>query len=57
MRISTSLPSAQPILPDGESGIIVACRGTLPPSLNDPARLFDWLQDFFADPTSSVSGP
>jgi Lipase (class 3) len=41
----------------GESGIVVACRGTLPPSLNDPASLYDWIQDFFAEPTTSTSGP
>lgn len=41
----------------GETGIIVACRGTLPPSLNDPASLYDWMQDFFAEPTTSTSGP
>lgn len=39
-----------------QSGIIVACRGTLPPSLNDPASLLDWIQDFFASPTTSTSG-
>jgi hypothetical protein len=27
----------------GQSGIIVACRGTLPPALNDPASAFDWI--------------
>lgn len=41
----------------GQNGIIVACRGTLPPSLNDPASVYDWVQDFFAAPTTSTSGP
>ena len=41
----------------GGSGIIVACRGTLPPSLNDPASVFDWIQDFFAEPTTSTTAP
>jgi hypothetical protein len=41
----------------GENGIIVACRGTLPPALSDPASLLDWIQKFFAEPTSSTSGP
>jgi hypothetical protein len=40
-----------------QSGIIVACRGTLPPSLNDPASIYDWIQDFFAKPTTSTNGP
>jgi hypothetical protein len=40
-----------------ENGIIVACRGTLPPNLSDPASVFDWIQDFFAAPTTSTSGP
>lgn len=38
-------------------GIVVAFRGTLPPAENDPDSLFDWLQDFFAVPTSCTSGP
>ena len=38
-------------------GIVVAFRGTLPPTDNDPDSLFDWLQDFFAVPTSCTSGP
>lgn len=41
----------------GGSGIIVACRGTLPPALDDPASVYDWIQDFFAEPTTSTSGP
>ncbi len=38
-------------------GIIVAFRGTLPPKESDPDSLFDWLQNFFAEPTSCLSGP
>ena len=38
-------------------GIIVAFRGTLPPSLNDPDSWLDWLQNFFAEPFSSPPGP
>ena len=38
-------------------GIVAAFRGTLPPSLNDPDSWLDWLQNFFAVPTSSPSGP
>jgi hypothetical protein len=41
----------------GENGIIVACRGTLPPSFSDPASVFDWIQNFFAEPTTSATGP
>src|SRR5215472_10246360 len=41
----------------GQNGIIVACRGTLPPALNDPASVYDWIQNFFAEPTSSARGP
>lgn len=37
-------------------GIVVAFRGTLPPSESDPDSLFDWLQDFFAEPTTCTSG-
>ena len=40
-----------------QNGIVVACRGTLPPSESDPASLYDWIQDFFAAPTTSTSGP
>lgn len=39
-----------------ESGIIVAFRGTLPPCENDPDSLFDWLQDFFAEPATCTTG-
>jgi Lipase (class 3) len=38
-------------------GIVVAFRGTLPPSESDPDSLLDWLQDFFAEPTTCTSGP
>jgi hypothetical protein len=40
-----------------QPGIVVACRGTLPPSLDDPASVFDWIQDFFAAPMSSTTVP
>ena len=38
-------------------GIVVAFRGTLPPAKSDPDSLLDWLQDFFAEPTTCTSGP
>ena len=38
-------------------GIVVAFRGTLPPSATDPDSWLDWLQNFFAIPASSPSGP
>jgi len=38
-------------------GIVVAFRGTLPPSLTDPDSWLDWMQNFFAVPTPSTSGP
>jgi hypothetical protein len=38
-------------------GVVVAFRGTLPPSEKDPDSLLDWLQDFFAEPTTCTSGP
>jgi len=38
-------------------GIVVAFRGTLPPSKTDPDSWLDWLQNFFAVPASSPSGP
>ena len=38
-------------------GIVVAFRGTLPPSLKDPDSWLDWLQNFFAVPTSNSTGP
>jgi hypothetical protein len=41
----------------GGTAIIVACRGTLPPSLSDPASVFDWIQDFFAAPATCTAGP
>ncbi len=37
-------------------GIIVAFRGTLLPSLHTPESLLDWLDDFFAAPTSGEAG-
>ena len=37
-------------------GIIVAFRGTLPLSLKTPESLLDWLDDFFAVPTSGEAG-
>lgn len=40
----------------GGKGIIVACRGTLPLSFKDPASVWDWIQNLFAEPTSSPSG-
>jgi hypothetical protein len=39
-----------------DSGIIVAFRGTLPPAESDPDSLFDWLQDFFAEPATCTTG-
>jgi pimeloyl-ACP methyl ester carboxylesterase len=38
-------------------GIIVAFRGTLPPSLQSAASLLDWLQDFFAEPKAAPNVP
>ena len=38
-------------------GIVVAFRGTLPPSTTDPDSWLDWLQNFLAIPASSPSGP
>ncbi len=38
-------------------GIIVAFRGTLPPDLDDPDSVLDWLQDFFAAPTTGSNVP
>ncbi len=38
-------------------GVVVAFRGTLPPSATDPDSWLDWLQNFFAVPASSPSGP
>jgi hypothetical protein len=37
-------------------GIIVAFRGTLPPSLHSALSLHDWLEDFFDVPKSVSSG-
>jgi hypothetical protein len=38
-------------------GIIVAFRGTLPPSLKSAESLEDWLQDFFAVPKAAPNVP
>jgi pimeloyl-ACP methyl ester carboxylesterase len=38
-------------------GIIVAFRGTLPPSLKDPESLLNWLEDFFAIPRPAPNVP
>jgi len=38
-------------------GIIVAFRGTLPPSLKDPESLLNWLEDFFDVPKSAPNVP
>ena len=37
-------------------GIVVAFRGTLPPSAYDPDSWLDWLQSFFAVPVSVPTG-
>src|SRR5579864_2965100 len=42
---------------ENADGIIVAFRGTLPPSLKDPESLLDWLEDFFAVPMSAPNVP
>jgi|SRR5271165_6434132 len=39
-----------------EFGIVVAFRGTLPPSKTDPDSWLDWLQDFFEVPVSTPDG-
>jgi Lipase (class 3) len=38
-------------------GVVVAFRGTLPPSVNDPDSWLDWLQNFWAVPVSNPTGP
>ncbi len=38
-------------------GVILAFRGTLPPSTSDPASFFDWLNDFYAEPMSVAGIP
>jgi Lipase (class 3) len=38
-------------------GIIVACRGTLPPSLHSTASMLDWLDDFTCEPESAPGLP
>jgi len=42
---------------ENTDGIIVAFRGTLPLSLNDPASFVNWLQDFFAVPRNASDAP
>jgi hypothetical protein len=42
---------------ENADGIIVAFRGTLPPSLKDPESLLNWLEDFFAVPKSAANVP
>jgi len=39
-----------------DDGVVVAFRGTLPPGFDMPA-LFDWLQDFFAEPRTVPGMP
>lgn len=38
-------------------GILVAFRGTLPPSLKDPESLLNWLEDFFDVPKTAPNVP
>ena len=42
---------------ENADGIIVAFRGTLPPSLKDPESLLNWLEDFFDIPRSAPNVP
>ncbi|HYL74155.1 MAG TPA: lipase family protein [Bryobacteraceae bacterium] len=42
---------------ENADGIIVAFRGTLPPSLKDPESLVNWLEDFFEVPKSAPNVP
>jgi len=42
---------------ENADGIIVAFRGTLPPSLKDPESLLNWLEDFFDVPKSAPNVP
>lgn len=42
---------------ENADGIIVAFRGTLPPSLKDPESLLNWLEDFFDVPRSAPNVP
>lgn len=39
------------LIGETDMGIILAFRGTLPPSMN-PASWLDWLQDLFCEPIS-----
>jgi Lipase (class 3) len=50
-RIDAVLVGANP------DGIIVACRGTLPPSLHSTASMLDWLDDFTCEPESAPGLP
>jgi Lipase (class 3) len=50
-RIDAVLVGANP------DGIIVACRGTLPPSLHSTASVLDWLDDFTCEPESAPGLP
>jgi hypothetical protein len=38
-------------------GIVVACRGTLPPSLHSTASMLDWLDDLTCEPESAPGLP
>src|SRR5271169_6445323 len=38
-------------------GIVVAFRGTLPPSKTDPDSWLDWLQNLLVGPMSNPTGP
>jgi len=42
---------------ENADGIIVAFRGTLPISTQDPAGLLDWLEDFFEVPKAAPNVP
>jgi hypothetical protein len=42
---------------ENPDGIIVACRGTLPPSLHSTASMLDWLDDFTCEPESAPGLP
>jgi hypothetical protein len=42
---------------ENADGIIVAFRGTLPPSLKGPDSLMNWLEDFFEVPKSAANVP
>jgi hypothetical protein len=42
---------------ENPDGIIVACRGTLPPSLHSTASMLDWLDDLTCEPESAPGLP